>query len=232
MTAPTSPAAQVASVASFFRMHLPRTGHICIANHADGRFSPSFCSDAEKAAARAITLDAGRRGQVYFGCAVYADPASGRKGHNVAAARSLWLDIDTREWKDDAPYADRPAAKLALAKFCCEIGLPDPTVVDSGNGLHVYWPLDRDLKPAEWRGLAQLLKLATLRSGLVIVPDRLLCTAGELRCHAASGIALIVLGLRDLPVPAAEVTTKAETSADRGAQSSGACHSRLLIGRA
>jgi len=166
---------------NFFRLILPRTGHRFIGHHSNGKFSSSFHPDSQQAAAKAIALDAGGRGEVYFGCAAYADPKLGRKGHNVLAVGSLWLDIDTRESKEDAPYADKQEAKIALARFCCELELPAPTLIDSGNGLHVYWPVDEDLTPDEWLALANLLKWAALKADLKVDPSRTTDIASVLR---------------------------------------------------
>lgn len=168
-------------IMAFLDRHLPRAGHRCIAHHFNGRFSASFHADDQRTAAKAVAMDASGHGEVYFGCAAYADPMLGRKGLNVLAVRSFYLDIDTRESKADAPYADKGEAKVALAKFCCEADIPTPTLVDSGNGLHVYWPMDEDLTPDAWLRLAKLLKWATLKAGLKVDPSRTTDIASVLR---------------------------------------------------
>ena len=161
----------VMAVLSFLERHLPRTGHRCIAHHFGSKFCPTFHADNGLAAAKAVALDANKRGEVYFGCAAYADSWLGRKGQNVVAVRSFWLDVDTRESKPDAPYANKEEAKFALAKFCCEADLPAPTLINSGNGLHVYWPVNEDLTPDEWRRTANLLKWAASKAGLKVDPS-------------------------------------------------------------
>lgn len=165
----------------FLDRHLPSGGHRCIAHHSEDGFRASFWPDNRRATAKGVALNESGRGEVYFGCASYADPELGRKGPNVAAVRSCWLDIDTRESKKDAPYADKHEAKVALAGFCCKVGLSAPTVIDSGNGLHVYWPLDTDIAPDEWRRFANLLKWAALKSGLKVDPSRTTDIASVLR---------------------------------------------------
>jgi hypothetical protein len=172
---------QFMTIASFLDRHLPSTGHCCVARHANGKFSPSFHPDTHQAAARATVLDAGGRGEVYFACAAYVDPLQGRKGRNVLAVRCFWFDIDTRESKSDAPYADKEEAKVALARFCCVVGMPSPTVVDSGNGLHVYWPTDDELTPDEWRRVAKLFERAARKAGLKVDPSRTTDIASVLR---------------------------------------------------
>ena len=168
-------------IESFLDRHLPHTGHRCIAHHSNSIFSSTFYPDNHRAVTKAVALDASGHGEVYFACAVYVDPSLGRKGYNVWAARSFWLDIDTRESKPDAPYADKAEAEAALATFCCEVGLPSPTLVDSGNGLHVYWPMCGDQTSDEWRRVANLLKSAIIKAGLKVDPSRTTDIASVLR---------------------------------------------------
>jgi hypothetical protein len=181
MTGPSHIGLRAADTESFFDLHLPRTRHRCIARLRDGKFVATFHADNRRAVTKARAFEASGTGDVYFGCAAYADPSLGRKGHNVSAVRSCWLDIDTRESKPDAPYADKSEAKVALATFCCEADLPSPTLVDSGNGLHVYWPIEEDITPDDWRRIANLLKWAALKAGLKVDPSRTTDIASVLR---------------------------------------------------
>jgi hypothetical protein len=45
---------------------------------------------------------------------------------NVLAVRCFWAEIDTREGKPDAPYADRQEAWKAVIAFCEASGMPLP----------------------------------------------------------------------------------------------------------
>ena len=47
---------------------------------------------------------------------------------------------------------------MTLSAFLKATGLPTPTLVNSGGGLHVYWPLTRDVTVDEWKPLARSLK--------------------------------------------------------------------------
>jgi len=102
---------------------------------------------------------------VFFGVAKFKGP-DGRKKSNVKALKSFWLDIDcgpdkaaTNE-KTGRPggYIDQLSAFAALRRFCTTIGLPKPIVVNSGRGLHVYWPLAEDATPEEWEPVAARLR--------------------------------------------------------------------------
>jgi hypothetical protein len=145
----------------FFDLVLPDVGHRCIVSRSTGRWEHVFYPDNGLTAEKASSV-AGGDGEVYFACASYVDPSAGRKGANVQAVRSFWIDVDTGELKgeDNAPYANKREANRDLARFCSELALPRPTVVTSGYGLHAYWPMDADLTPDEWRETAAALKRA------------------------------------------------------------------------
>jgi hypothetical protein len=102
-----------------------------------------------------------------------------RRTHaNVALIGSLFGDVDTRESKANAPYADREEAAQAVVAFCRAEKLPSPLWVSSGGGLHIYWPLSvavvlaLALALAEWHVYAIGLKRAALAFGLHLDPTR------------------------------------------------------------
>lgn len=90
----------------------------------------------------------------YFALATFKDDSS-RKADNAAFLRSFFLDLDCGVGK---PYADQAAAAQALSIFISNTGLPSPILVNSGGGLHVYWPLTEDVEVATWLRYAKSLK--------------------------------------------------------------------------
>ena len=90
----------------------------------------------------------------YFALATFNDNTS-RKAENAAFLKSFYLDLDCGTGK---PYADQPAAAQALSIFIQATNLPSPTLVNSGGGLHVYWPLTEDIAASEWVRHAKSLK--------------------------------------------------------------------------
>jgi hypothetical protein len=96
----------------------------------------------------------GKGVDAYFALATFNDDSS-RKVENAAFLRAFFLDLDCGTGK---PYADQPAAAQALSVFITNTGLPSPTVVNSGGGLHVYWPLTEDVPAADWLPHAKSLK--------------------------------------------------------------------------
>ena len=167
----------------FFDLVLPDVGLRCIASNSKRGFVPSFHSDNGSAAATAATLENGGHGEIYFGCAAYVDAQQGRKGENVRAVRAFWLDFDTDELKGDgkSPYANQSAALVAFEKLCFRLALSASVVVSSGYGLHVYWVLDANLPPDEWRETAEMLKRACEVCGVMVDRSRTADIASVLR---------------------------------------------------
>lgn len=111
----------------------------------------------------------------YFGVAKYKDSSS-RLRSNVKALKAFWLDLDCGEDKA-APnprtgkvngYIDQAAAFAALKAFVKENNLPRPTVVNSGRGVHVYWPLTEDVAPEVWEPIAHYFRDFCLNNDLIV----------------------------------------------------------------
>ncbi len=102
---------------------------------------------------------------VYFGCAKY-ETNDNRTQNNVRSLKSFWVDIDCGEKKTVVNpntgrpdgYIDQPTGLAALESFCKLIGLPRPLLVDSGRGIHAYWPLIQPVTRQEWEPVAKRLR--------------------------------------------------------------------------
>lgn len=79
--------------------------------------------------------------------------------------RCLRLDIDIGPGKD---YTDRRTALTDLLAMQAKYAMPQPWIVDSGGGYHVYWSFDRDASLSEWLGWAGQLVEACLQAGLKV----------------------------------------------------------------
>lgn len=67
---------------------------------------------------------------------------------NVDKCRVQAVDLDCGDAKD---YTDKKHALAELKRFITESQLPAPTfIVDSGNGLHVYWAFDEAIDSERW----------------------------------------------------------------------------------
>lgn len=91
---------------------------------------------------------------VYYAPSAFMDKSS-RKQINTRATKAFFVDIDCGVGK---PYPTPREGLTALGHFVVKVGLPRPTVVASGNGIHAYWILDEELPPEQWTPLAQALK--------------------------------------------------------------------------
>lgn len=110
----------------------------------------------------------------YFAISRFGN-ASSRTADNAVGASALWLDIDCGQLKADkcAGYSTKKEAAEALSKFCKATGILEPTaIVDSGNGLHCYWALNREINKQEWQLTARKFKALTEQYGLIADPTR------------------------------------------------------------
>lgn len=103
-----------------------------------------------------------------------------RKKENIARLGAFWLDIDVRDDKLGC-YATFDIAAHALKNFCSSYQFPKPLVVQSGGGLHVYWPLATDLDADKWDHYAPLLDAVVKKHGLLVDPSRTHDRASVLR---------------------------------------------------
>ena len=123
----------------------------------------------------------------YFALGSYKQPSYvGKDGkthfrtkENAAYARAVWLDIDCGPGK---PYATKRAAAEALKAWRKQYAMPWPTfIVDSGNGLHVYWAFTQDIKAEHWPALATRLAAICKHGDLKIDPKPTTNIAAVLR---------------------------------------------------
>lgn len=97
-----------------------------------------------------------------------------RTEQNWDRAKAFWVDIDCGQDKFDRGegYLTKADAAKAIFHFADTIGWARPMLVDSGNGLHAYWPLTRGLKAESWRKLANVLKATLAHEGVRADPTR------------------------------------------------------------
>jgi len=102
---------------------------------------------------------------VFFGVAKYETGAN-RTKENVKALKAFWLDIDCGPSKAEINaetgrpdgYIDQQTGLAALRTFCESVGLPAPTLVNSGGGIHAYWPLEEEISRRDWEPVAERFK--------------------------------------------------------------------------
>ena len=158
---------------SFLTAVLPTTGVYCICEistkYNQHRYIDSIDAAIEKA--RIFNADGFN---TYFAVASYIERGS-RKLSNVQYLRSFFFDLDisaTGKNKVGKPvYTSKRLAVEALHDFLHETGLDKlgkPWLLDSGGGVHVYWPLTEDIPLAEWQPVAERLKRTAVKHKLLI----------------------------------------------------------------
>lgn len=108
----------------------------------------------------------------------------GRTQANVQACKAFWLDLDVRKPKGPS-YGSQKDAANALALLCKTLGLPLPMIVSSGNGLHCYWVLTKEIPADKWKRVARHLAAACDHVGVLHDSS---CTTDESRILRPVGI--------------------------------------------
>jgi putative DNA primase/helicase len=139
---------------------------------------------------KADKLSKARR-NAYFACAEfiqesYTDEKGDthtRTGDNARGTRAFWFDEDVGKIKVEKGegYATKQAALAALHTFCKDVGVPVPSIVDSGNGLHCYWTFSEHIARDRWRDIARKLKALAAAHGLIADKHRTADIASVLR---------------------------------------------------
>jgi len=153
----------------FLQTILPSEGvfYLALIDRKTGFVQHKVFSDLETMADAAIEYDQGDKYSVYHACASYQNPSievDGKKKYRVPEnwdrAKSFWIDLDCGEDKvsSGAGYATKRDAAKAILGFCKANNVPVPMLVDSGNGVHCYWPLTKAIKPEVWRKVAYAFK--------------------------------------------------------------------------
>lgn len=149
------------STKEFFQSILHTEGCICIVGIRNKKARQFFVDTIDEAIATARELD-DNGVDAYFACATFKEKTN-RTQENILALKSFFIDLDCGPNK---PYQDQSEALAALRKFCTEQKYPIPTVVNSGGGIHAYWPLDSSLTKDIWKETAEAFKVNLQTHGL------------------------------------------------------------------
>jgi hypothetical protein len=176
----------------FFQTILPEDGVHYLALFRKGQRFPAHiaCMSLEKLAAAVAKFDAKSDYSVYHACASYKEPfyyegekKRYRKQPNWNRAKALWIDVDCGETKaaEGKGYIDKMAAAKAIYGFCDKTSFPRPMIVDSGNGIHCYWPFTKSISSPAWQALANKLHDCFQHFGIIVDPSRTTDFASILR---------------------------------------------------
>ena len=165
-------------ITEFYKKILPSQGIYCVAdiNPATGKTTHKFVEsidDIEPAVKKLISKNT----NIFVALAAFKGYS--RKVDSAVSLRSFFVDLDVGETKE---YKSKEEALEALTKFVVDNDLPPPTRVDSGGGVHAYWPLDVDVLVDEWKHYADAFKQYCISKGLKIDPVVTADPARILRC--------------------------------------------------
>lgn len=111
----------------------------------------------------AYAHDRGGQGRnTYHACAVFKTEDS-RKADNALAAKALWADLDVGPGK---PYSTAKEAAQDLENFRIAAGLEPPHLVQSGRGVHAYFPFTKAITPEQWKRLASVMSACMTHAGV------------------------------------------------------------------
>ena len=97
---------------------------------------------------------------VFYGVSTFETK---RSADDAKYLKAFFVDLDG--------YASKKAAADALIQFLQKTGMDSlgtPWVVDSGGGLHCYWPLKDEIPATVWKPVAEILKRLCKQEGFTI----------------------------------------------------------------
>jgi len=153
----------------FLTAVLPSTGIYCVCELTTPRKRHYFVDTLEAAATNAESFAASGF-NTYFALASFKQKGS-RGADNAQLMRSFFIDIDIDPDGGEGKYTSKREAITALDTFLQETHLDTlgrPWLVDSGGGVHAYWPLTEDVPIAEWKRVAERLKRTAAQCDLQI----------------------------------------------------------------
>lgn len=151
---------------TFLRTVLGTAGSYCVLALGEGRRIQKFYDTIEQLEHAAANFDENGY-DAYYALGTFEEAGS-READNVKQMRAFYMDLDcgvhlkTGKAKD---FPDQYAAITALKAFVKANKLPKPFLVNSGYGVHVYWPLTAPVDFMTWLPVAEKLKALAKAQG-------------------------------------------------------------------
>lgn len=160
---------------TFLRRALGDEGHYCLFAYFGNKLIQKFYPDIETLIQQAQEKD--KEGlNAFFSLGTF-ETDQNRTAANVHQVRSLFIDVDCGELSEEEiaegkrKYATQAEALSKLKEFCKDTGMPRPTVVNSGYGIHAYWFFTDPVSREEWLPLAKRLKKLSADKDFLIDPS-------------------------------------------------------------
>lgn len=169
----------------FFQTILPSEGvyYLALIEKGTGKVVHKPFTDLTDMASAVGKFNTDDRFNTYHACSSYQEASIELDGkrkfrvpENWGRAKAFWIDLDCgaeKAAKGDG-YPTKKDAVVAVSTFCKQQGIPQPMLVDSGNGIHCYWPLTKSIKHEAWRKIAYAFKAVLSHFGVLADPT---CTA-------------------------------------------------------
>lgn len=131
-------------------------------------------SGIDEAVANIALWDAEPETTIYFSVGSFANNKvvrpDGREKIERKQIQATWfkalaLDLDIGS---KTPYATKAEGMKAMMPALAAIGMPNPMVISSGNGVHLYWPLTEAINRDEWEKASIAFRVALEEQGVVI----------------------------------------------------------------
>lgn len=113
----------------------------------------------------------------FFSCGLMRTNMN-REATNCGWMQAFFLDIDCGPDKAVPDkygrikgYVDQSTGLKALKQLCTVMKLPRPTVVNSGRGWHVYWPLTEAVEADKWVDVANTFKVRCAEHKFIVDPN-------------------------------------------------------------
>ena len=136
----------------FYEKVLPTQGNICVVGMKDGVVRPKFTEDLDEALEYIQQFDADDF-NTFFGVGTFEGYQ--RKANACIFMRAFFVDLDCGENK---PFPTWEGALIKLHQFVEEKQLPPPVIVNSGRGVHAYWPFTEEVPTDIWKPYAEKFK--------------------------------------------------------------------------
>lgn len=174
----------------FFHAVLPEAGYVVIGRLAPAKGSPFLHDvyDSIEDALNGLAHADYTKENYYFAVSTYAERSVQERGKkrirtqsNAKYTRCVILDIDVKT--QDGYYTNKDEAWEGIQRITASLNMPNPLVVDSGFGYHVYWPMAAGVSSKEWQATAKLFyqALTIIEPRAVADASRVSDTASVLR---------------------------------------------------
>lgn len=153
----------------FLAAVLPSSGHYCAVELSTPIKQHVFVQDFEELYQRVEKFSAQSK-NAYFALASFTEPGT-RKADNAQHMRAIFIDLDIAAEAGPKVYGSKRSAIEALHAFTASTGLDalgHPWLVDSGGGVHAYWPLSEDAVITDWLPVAEAFKRSAKAAGFKI----------------------------------------------------------------